>query len=124
MLTSVPGSSDYYKGSVVVYSYQIKETLLDVNHDTILKYGVVSEQVVTEMAENAKKKLDSDYAISCSGIAGPSGGTTDKPVGTVWIAIATPERTIARKFIFGRNRQNNINVSATTALNMLRKELI
>jgi len=133
-ITSVPGSSAYYKGSVVSYSNEIKIASLGVNEKTLSKHGAVSEQVVKEMAEGAQKKFKTDFAIACTGIAGPEGGTAEKPVGTVWIAIATPDsgysrnsersRTIkTEKFLFGDNRMRNIHITAITALNMLRKEI-
>lgn len=125
-ITSVPGSSAYYKGSVVSYSNEVKVSLLGVSEETILEYGAVSEQVVREMAEGVQKKFKTDFAIACTGIAGPEGGTAEKPVGTVWIAIATPgSRNIkTKKFLFGDNRTRNIQITSITALNMLRKEVI
>lgn len=123
MLTKVPGSSDYYIGSVISYAYEIKETELGVPHDIILKYGAVSQPVVEQMAKSIREKYKTDYAISASGIAGPSGGTKEKPVGTVWIAIATPDKVFSAKFLFGNNRERNIHKTANAALNMLRKEL-
>jgi nicotinamide-nucleotide amidase len=119
LITSVPGSSDYYEGSLVTYSYEQKERLLGVKKETLAQYGAVSQQVVTEMATGALKELQVDHAIAVSGIAGPSGGTPDKPVGTVWIAIASNGKVVAEKFMFGHQRQRNIEVSADTALNML-----
>ena len=92
-------------------------------HETLLQFGAVSEQTVTEMANHIKKQFHTDYAIATSGIAGPDGGTVEKPVGTIWIAIATPTKTIARQFHFGDERNRNIVRTAVTALNMLRKEL-
>ena len=124
MITSVSGSSDYFKGSVVAYSNQIKERLLGVRHETLLEQGAVSEQTVIEMAEGARKYLDTDFAVSVSGIAGPNGGTSEKPVGTVWIAVASPGKTITGKFLFGEHRGRNIQRAATSALSMLRKELL
>jgi nicotinamide-nucleotide amidase len=123
LLTRVAGSSDYYIGSVISYAYEIKETELGVPHDVILNYGAVSQPVVEQMAIAIKKKYNTDYSISASGIAGPGGGTEDKPVGTVWVAIATPEKVISEKFLFGNNRERNIQKTANAALNMLRKEL-
>ena len=123
-ITSVSGSSAYYKGSVVSYSNRIKISSLGVSEKTLSKYGAVSEQVAREMAEGVQKKLETDFAIACTGIAGPEGGTAEKPVGTVWIAIATPDKVKTKKFLFGDNRARNIHITAITALNMLRKEII
>jgi nicotinamide-nucleotide amidase len=124
LITSVPGSSDYYEGSLVTYSYEQKERLLGVKKETLANYGAVSREVVTEMATGALSKLQVHHAIAVSGIAGPSGGTPEKPVGTVWIAIASGGRVVAEKFIFGHQRERNIQVSADTALNMLLQLLI
>lgn len=124
LITTVPGCSSYYKGSMVAYSYEIKEEFLDVSKATLAAKGAVSEEVVLQMVTNAKSKFKTDYAVAVSGIAGPDGGTPDKPVGTVWIAIATPQKSFARRFQFGTNRLRNIEATALTALNMLRKELV
>lgn len=125
LITSVPGSSNYYTGSVIAYSNQIKENLLGVQNKTLIDNGAVSKQVVTEMALGVQKKFKTDYAIATSGIAGPDGGTEKKPVGTTWIAIATPgKKIIAKKYLFGEHRGRNIRKAALTAMNMLRKELI
>lgn len=123
LLTKVPGSSEYYIGSVISYAYEIKETELGVPHDIILKHGAVSQPVVEQMAKAIREKYKTDYAISASGIAGPGGGTEEKPVGTVWVAVATPTKVISEKFLFGANRERNIQKTANVALNMLKKEL-
>ncbi len=123
LITSVPGSSDYYTGSVVSYANDIKEQALSVRHDSLEAYGAVSEQVVKEMAEGIRQGFHSDYALATSGIAGPDGGTPEKPVGTVWVALAAPDKTIVKKFRFGEHRGRNIRRSALAALNMLRLEL-
>lgn len=124
LITSVPGSSGWYNGGIVAYSNEIKQNLLGVSAKSIREFGAVSEQVVREMAEGAQKALQTDYAVATSGIAGPAGGTDEKPVGTVWIAVAGPSETVARKFVFGDNRERNIIRSAQTALQMLRNQLI
>jgi len=124
LITAIPGCSDYYEGSVVTYSYEQKERLLGVKRETLEKYGAVSKEVVSEMAAGAIRTLQVDHAIAVSGIAGPSGGTPDKPVGTVWIAVASGGKVIAEKYVFGHQRLRNIHVSADTALNMLRKQLL
>ena len=123
LITRVAGSSDYYKGSVVSYANEIKEIELSVNPKDIEQYGAVSQQVVEQMALGVQKKMNTDYALSTSGIAGPTGGSDEKPVGTVWIAVATPEKVISKKYLFGKQRDVNIERAAITALGMLRKEL-
>lgn len=124
MITSVPGSSDYYLGSVIAYENKVKENFLSVGKDEMIKNGVVSEAVVSIMADHARKKFDSDYVVATSGIAGPGGGTLEKPVGTVCIAVATPKRVFSRTFRFGDHRLRNIHVTSLTALDMLRRELL
>ena len=124
LITSIPGSSYYYKGSVIAYSNEIKKDVLGVKNNSLIKYGAVSEQVVTEMVTGIKRKFNTDFAIATSGIAGPDGGTIEKPVGTIWIAVATPEKLIAKKFLFGEHRQRNIRKTALSAMNLLRKGLI
>lgn len=122
-ITSVPGSSNYFMGSVIAYDNSIKEQFLDVDPELIRVRGAVSEPVVIAMAESVKRKFKTEYAIATSGIAGPAGGSTEKPIGTVWIGISTPEVTFAKCFRLGDNRMRIIQVAADTALNMLRKEL-
>lgn len=123
LITKVPGSSEYYMGSVISYSYDIKENELGVSKSILESQGAVSQPVVEQMAKAIREKYKTDYSISASGIAGPSGGTDEKPVGTVWIAVATPDKVISEKFLFGNNRERNIQKTAHAALNMLRKEL-
>ncbi len=124
MITSVPGSSDYYKGSVVAYDNRVKTTLLGVGSNIIEEEGAVSGPVVRAMAEGARKLLNTDYAVAISGIAGPSGGTTEKPVGTVWIAVSSAMATVAEKFVYGTDRNINIMRFSVAALNMLRQQII
>jgi nicotinamide-nucleotide amidase len=124
MLTSISGSSSFFNGSIISYSNQSKSELLDVNEQNIEKYGAVSQQVVEQMAANIRLKFNSDYGISTSGIAGPSGGTTEKPVGTVWIAVANKDKVISKKLNLGYNRERNIYVSSLSVLNLLRLELL
>ena len=111
-------------GSMVTYSYESKTRLLDIPEDLINKHGAVSEEVVTLMAENVRKKIGTDCSVATSGIAGPGGGTPDKPVGTVWIGVSIPGKTFAKKVLLGDNRLRTIQVASETALNMLRKALI
>jgi nicotinamide-nucleotide amidase len=124
LITSVPGSSDYFKGSIIAYSNEIKEKILHVPAEFLENHGAVSEQVVVAMAENGRRLLGADYCIALSGIAGPAGGSREKPVGTTWIAISGPVRTVAKKFHFGEHRGRNIRKAALQALNMLREEFI
>ncbi|MFL2589438.1 MAG: competence/damage-inducible protein A [Parvicellaceae bacterium] len=124
MLTSISGSSSFFNGSIVSYSNQSKSELLDVNEQNIEKYGAVSQQVVEQMATNVRLKFNSDFGISTSGIAGPSGGTTEKPVGTVWIAVANKDKVVSKKLNLGYNRERNIHVSSLSVLNLLRLELL
>ncbi|HKK80852.1 MAG TPA: competence/damage-inducible protein A [Prolixibacteraceae bacterium] len=119
-ITSMPGSSGWFKGSVVAYSNNVKAGVLNVSDDDIDKYGAVSEQVVKQMAGGVRKLTKADYSVATSGVAGPDGGTDEKPVGTVWIAVASPDEIIAKKFTFSNNRERNIIRSSQTALNMLR----
>lgn len=123
LITSIPGSSVYFTGSLIAYSNKIKETVLGVKEETLKQYGAVSKQTVVEMAEGVRKLYGTDYAIAVSGIAGPEGGTPQKPVGTTWIAISSPHKTHAQKFLFGEHRGRNIRKAAVTALNELRKVL-
>ena len=114
-LNAQSGASAYYMGSVVAYDNSIKEQVLGVRHDTLLQHGAVSEQTVLQMAEGVRTLMHTDYAIATSGIAGPTGGTIDKPVGTVWIAWATPTGTDAKCFHFGAAREREqITLRAVT----------
>jgi nicotinamide-nucleotide amidase len=124
LITSIAGSSAYFKGSIVAYSNEIKEQFLGVPHQVLLEFGAVSEQTVIAMAEGIRKRFATDYSIAVSGIAGPDGGTDEKPVGTTWIAISTPEGTSAKKFLFGEHRGRNIRKASVAALNMLRTKLV
>lgn len=124
LITSVSGSSDYYMGGIVSYANEVKMQQLGVSAVDLDKFGAVSREVVEQMAVGAIEKLNTTYAIATSGIAGPAGGTEEKPVGTVWIAVASKERVYAKKFTFGKNRERNIRRSALTGLNLLRKEFL
>lgn len=124
LFTSLPGSSDIFNGGIVPYQNQIKHELLLVDSKLFETVGAVSKECVIQMANETRKKFHTDYAIATSGIAGPAGGTAEKPVGTVWVAVASPEKTIALKFLFGDNRQRNIQMTANAALNMLRKIIL
>lgn len=123
-LTSVAGSSAYYKGSVVAYANEVKVNVLGVRREDIEREGAVSEPVVLQMAEGARRVLGADYAVSTSGIAGPDGGSAEKPVGTVWIGVATPEGSFARKFVFSFTRERNIAKAAAKALELVMAEVV
>jgi nicotinamide-nucleotide amidase len=124
LITTVAGSSEYFKGSVIAYSNEIKESFLGVSQKNLMEFGAVSEHVALEMANGARTKLKTDFAIATTGIAGPGGGTPQKPVGTTWIAIASPGKTYARHFMMGEHRERNIRRTALSALNMLREAII
>jgi nicotinamide-nucleotide amidase len=119
-IVSVSGSSRYFQGSLVTYSNELKERKAGVQHQTLLDFGAVSRETVEEMAVGGREQLGVDYVLATSGIAGPDGGTEEKPVGTVWIAVAGPEGVVSRCFTFGNNRERIIRQSILSALNMLR----
>ncbi|MGV8879885.1 MAG: competence/damage-inducible protein A [Sphingobacteriaceae bacterium] len=121
LFTQHAGASKVLLGGAVSYSNALKEIMLGVQQETLMKYGAVSEETVKEMASGAISRFKSDYAIAVTGIAGPDGGTPGKPVGTVWIAVAHGSGTIAKKFVFGKKRQQNIERAAINALAMLLK---
>lgn len=118
------GSSDFFQGGVVTYSNDLKVKLANVQQETLDVHGAVSEETVKDMALGGKKTLNVDYAIAVSGIAGPDGGTEEKPVGTVWIAVAHPNGVVAKKFLFGEHRGRNLEKTQLYAANMLRKVLL
>lgn len=120
LFTSVPGSSRYFDGGVVSYSYEVKERLLGVKSETLNSVGAVSEECVKEMLQGLLHITDTTYGIAISGIAGPDGGTADKPVGTVWIAVGSKEKMVAKKFQFFPSRMENIRAFSNAALNLLR----
>lgn len=122
-ITSISGASDYFMGSLLTYSNDLKNRLCGVSVDAILNHGAVSEQVALEMAEKGRLKLGVDVCISTTGIAGPTGGTSEKPVGLVWVGLAFSGNSMARKFQFGDNRERNIQMTVLSALNWLRYEL-
>jgi nicotinamide-nucleotide amidase len=124
LITSIPGSSAYFKGSVVGYANEVKENILAVTHDTLMTNGAVSKETVIEMVKGAIQKLNVDYALATSGIMGPDGGSDDKPVGTVWIAVANKDNTEILKLNLRFDRQRNIALTAANALNLLRKFIL
>jgi nicotinamide-nucleotide amidase len=124
LITSIAGSSQYFKGSVVSYADEVKETILGVSPDTLATAGAVSEDTVRQMAAGALKVLGTDYVVVTSGIMGPDGGSAEKPVGTVWIAVGSRKSISAQKLWFRFDRQRNIELTATNALNLLRKFIL
>lgn len=124
LLTAIAGSSAYFKGSVVSYDNSIKKNVLHVKEETLQTVGAVSEETVKEMAKGVLSIMQTDYAVAVSGIMGPDGGTEDKPVGTVWVAVANEEKTETKKFNFRFDRQRNIELTAINALNLLRLFII
>ena len=124
MITSVSGSSNYFEGSVICYSNICKINQLHVQENALHNHGAVSQEVVEQMAIGVKRKLNTDYGLATSGIAGPTGGTPEKPVGTIWIALATKNGVISKKLNLGYSRDRNIHVTSLSALNMLRLKLL
>jgi nicotinamide-nucleotide amidase len=123
LITRHPGSSSVYLGGAVAYAYELKESILGVKAQTLASYGAVSEETVKEMALGAITHFNTDYSVAVSGIAGPGGGTEDKPVGTVWIAVASRTNVTAKLFTFGNKRLQNIERSAMSALAMILNQL-
>ena len=124
-ITNIPGSSEYYLGSVTAYAYEVKEHLLGVKHETLQNYGAVSRECVVEMASGVRKALSGGFpledilGVSISGIAGPAGGTADKPVGTVWIGMSVQQREWAWHFCWKGDRLQNKEDSAQAALQLV-----
>lgn len=124
LITSIAGSSAYFKGGFVAYSNEMKMNQLGVSEHTLNNFGAVSLETVKEMAESTRQILQTDYSLAISGIAGPSGETKDKPLGTTWIAIASEKETLCKQFLFGDNRPRNISRSSYAALNLLRLQIL
>ncbi|MGB4293777.1 MAG: competence/damage-inducible protein A [Bacteroidales bacterium] len=124
MITSVPGSSTYYKGSIIAYDNSIKKNILKVKGKTLKENGAVSREVAEEMAAGALKLFDCDFAVATTGIAGPDGGTPEKPVGSVWISVASKNGVTAEKYQFLHDRETNIKHFSIAALNMLRLRVL
>ena len=122
-ITAIPGSSHFYRGGIIAYSNEVKENMLGVNPETLENKGAVSEESVIEMVKGAMKSMNSDCAVATSGIAGPTGGTPDKPVGTVWIAVGKQEKIVTMKLEGDEGRQKNIANATQKALQMLRNIL-
>ena len=123
LFTQIPGSSQFYLGSVTSYANSVKENVLNVSHETIARYGAVSKECVAEMAEGVRKLTSSDFSVATSGIAGPGGGSEDKPVGLVWIGVSSEKSTETYRMVFNGDRERNINRFAAYALNYLRKKI-
>lgn len=122
-ITSIAGSSDYFKGSVIAYDNSIKTSILGVKESTLAEHGAVSEQTVVEMSRNVREVLGTDVGVATSGIAGPGGGTTEKPVGTIWIAVSDRFGTKTRLLKYGKDRKINIEYTTVSALNLIRQRL-
>jgi len=123
LITSIPGSSAYFKGAVIAYSNEVKHNMLNVDTETLEKHGAVSEEVVLQMAKNVREKLNADVGLSISGVAGPDGGTEEKPVGLIWFGYSDKDKTIAKKYNFSKDRILNIEFGARKALDLLRINL-
>ena len=120
-ITQIPGCSAYYKGSVVAYAYEAKTNELGVKQETLVQFGAVSEETVKEMVTGVLSAMNTDIGIAISGIAGPGGGTPDKPVGTIWLAVGNNDYTVTRKLQIGKDRLRNIQYTAIQGLNMIRQ---
>jgi nicotinamide-nucleotide amidase len=123
-ITKMPGASQFYKGSIIAYANETKKQLLNVSADTLEKHGAVSEETVVAMVENLLRVMQVEGGIATSGIAGPDGGSEEKPVGLVWIAAAYKEKTLTKKFLLGSNRERTIEVASQHGLFMLRKLML
>lgn len=122
--TAMPGASEYFKGGVVAYSNEVKIALLGVDPESLNRYGAVSQSVAEQMAEGVRRATGATYGISTTGIAGPTGGTPEKPVGTVWMAVATPNGVFSRRMVFGSVRSQNIERASSNCINLLRLQLL
>jgi nicotinamide-nucleotide amidase len=123
VITMIPGSSEVFKGTAVTYATPMKTKVLGVPAETIEQYGVVSQQVVELMASGVRNLMEADFGVATTGVAGPSGGTDENPVGTVWIAVASEQGVVSKRFNFGKDRENVINRATIAAYEMLREEI-
>ena len=123
IITAIPGSSQYFHGGIVAYANEVKMALLEVQSETLERHGAVSEQTVVEMAKGAMKSMKTTCSIATSGIAGPGGGTAEKPVGTIWIAVACNERIVTKRLEDDFGRAENIKNTIKNALSLLIKTL-
>ena len=119
LLTAQAGASAYFRGGIIAYSNEVKECALGVKHSTLEAHGAVSEETVREMVEGVRERLGADYAIATTGIAGPTGGTPEKPVGTVWVAVCDKEHTVTQLMHYGDRRQQTIDRTTNQAYSML-----
>ena len=124
VITLIPGSSEVFKGAAVTYATAMKTKVLGVSSETIEKYSVVSQEVVERMALGVRDLMEADFGVATTGIAGPSGGTEENPVGTVWIGVASQNGVVSKRFNFGKDRENIINRATIAAYEMLRQQLI
>ena len=124
LITGIPGSSSFYKGTIVSYDNAVKTSLLKVPEDMLAQNGAVSEPVVVQMVKGILQNIPTDYAIAVSGIMGPDGGSADKPVGTVWIAVGNAQKQMTQQLHFRFNRQRNIQLTAVNAMNLMRKFIL
>lgn len=124
VFTLIPGSSEVYKGTAVTYATPMKTKVLGVPAETIERCGVVSQEVVEAMAKGVRELMDADFGVATTGVAGPSGGTDENPVGTVWIGVATPNGVVSKRFNFGKDRENVINRATIAAYEMLRQQIL
>jgi nicotinamide-nucleotide amidase len=122
-VTNVPGSSDYFRGSIVAYASDVKEKLLGVGEETLAAHGAVSEQTAREMARGARRAIEADVGVSITGIAGPTGGTPEKPVGLVYVGLAAPDGEWVERYVWEGDRWQNKARSAEAALDLLRRYL-
>ena len=123
LITSVPGSSEYFLGSLIPYAYEIKMRQLGVKPETLEKYGAVSEPTISEMANAVRARFTTDIGVATSGIAGPGGATPEKPVGTIWIAYSDKHQTVTKKLQLSKDRIINIRVASLAVLNLIRLSL-
>ncbi len=123
LITNVPGSSEYFWGSAVTYAYEAKERVLGVQHETLMRYGAVSAETAREMAQNVRRLFGADVAVSVTGIAGPGGGTPDKPVGLVHIHLSAPDADWGERYVWPYDREGNKLASAEAALRLLLRYL-
>ena len=124
LITSIPGCSDYFKGSVVSYANEIKINELGIDENILKQFGAVSQENAEAMAQGIRNRFNTDYALATTGIAGPDGGSAEKPVGTCWFAVASKNKTISKKIVFDRGRKQNIEFFSINALNLLRKMIL
>jgi nicotinamide-nucleotide amidase len=121
LITSIPGSSEYFKGSIISYANEVKSKLLSIDKSILSTYGAVSEETAQAMSEGVRKLMNTDYSLAATGIAGPDGGTEFKPVGTLWLAASSSEKTITKRIVFYRGRLQNIQFFSTFGLDLLRR---